>query len=227
MMVMNPKAQERAQAQIDAVVGENRLPAIEDRPLLPYVDAILRETIRYSPIVPLCECCLHVFIPWLIYLSISNSTRCCGRRRVCRLSHPEGWVTRILQDFYTFIRIRRSYGRIQPLVSLLHSLCNSIDAERPCSRFARSMAHNESKYPNPHEFIPARFLNDDGTLNHDDVENIAFGFGRRICVGRYFVDTSVWSVAVKLLATFTIEKARDENGVDIPVEPRFSNGVAM
>lgn len=122
MMVMNPKAQKRAQAQIDAVVGGNRLPMIEDRSLLPYIDAILRETLRYSPIAPLCKCCPHVFIPRLIYLSISNSTRRCGRRCLCRISHPEGWVTQISQNFYVLIqiRIRRSYGRIQPLVSLLH-----------------------------------------------------------------------------------------------------------
>lgn len=89
------------------------------------------------------------------------------------------------------------------------------------------MGHNETKYPKPHEFIPERFLSDDDTLNSDDVENIAYGFGRRICVGRYFADTSVWSVIAKILATFTFEKARDENGVEIPVEPRFSNGITV
>lgn len=89
------------------------------------------------------------------------------------------------------------------------------------------MSHNESKYPKPDEFIPERFLNDDGTLNSDDLEHIAFGFGRRICVGRHFADTSVWSVIVKILAVFTIGKAKDENGVEIPIEPRFTNGVAM
>lgn len=119
IMVVNPKAQKRAQAQIDAVVGGNRLPMTEDRSSLPYVDAILRETLRYSSIAPLCKCSSHAFIPRLIYLSISNSTRCCGRRRLCRISHPEGWVTHISQNFYVLIRIRRSYSRIQPLVSLL------------------------------------------------------------------------------------------------------------
>jgi cytochrome P450 len=67
MMAMNPKAQKKAQSQIDAVVGGNRLPMIEDRPLLPYIDAILRETLRYSTVIPLCMCYPHVVIPWLIY----------------------------------------------------------------------------------------------------------------------------------------------------------------
>lgn len=55
MMVLNQGAQEKAQAEIDAVVGKSRLPTMEDRPLLPYLDAIFRETLRYTPIVPLCE----------------------------------------------------------------------------------------------------------------------------------------------------------------------------
>jgi len=55
MMVINPEAQKNAQAQIDAVVGNKRLPTIDDRLSLPYVDAILLEILRYSPPVPLCK----------------------------------------------------------------------------------------------------------------------------------------------------------------------------
>ena len=55
MMALNPGALEKAQAQINAVVGKDRLPTMDDRPLLPFVDAIFRETLRYSPIAPLCE----------------------------------------------------------------------------------------------------------------------------------------------------------------------------
>ncbi|KIJ12560.1 hypothetical protein PAXINDRAFT_14641 [Paxillus involutus ATCC 200175] len=52
-MVENPHAWKRAQAEIDAVLGMNRLPEYEDRPSLPYVEAILRETMRWQPVVPL------------------------------------------------------------------------------------------------------------------------------------------------------------------------------
>jgi cytochrome P450 len=55
VMVLNPGVQRRAQAQIDAVVGNDRLPTMDDRPLLPILDAIFLETLRYSPVVPLCE----------------------------------------------------------------------------------------------------------------------------------------------------------------------------
>jgi hypothetical protein len=51
-MVLYPDVQRRAQAEIDLVVG-NRLPTFEDRASLPYVESILRETMRWCPIAPL------------------------------------------------------------------------------------------------------------------------------------------------------------------------------
>lgn len=45
-MVLNPDVQARAQAEIDAVCGHDRLPGFEDRELLPYVEAIIKEVLR-------------------------------------------------------------------------------------------------------------------------------------------------------------------------------------
>ena len=55
MMVAHQDVQEKAQAEIDTVVGKDRLPTMDDRPSLPYLDAIFREILRYNPIVPSCE----------------------------------------------------------------------------------------------------------------------------------------------------------------------------
>ena len=52
-MVKNPHVWKRAQAEIDAFVGTGRLPEFDDRPSLPYVDAIVHETLRWQPPVPL------------------------------------------------------------------------------------------------------------------------------------------------------------------------------
>ena len=52
-MVKNPHIWKRAQAEIDAIVGTDRLPEFDDRPSLTYIDAILRETLRWQPPVPL------------------------------------------------------------------------------------------------------------------------------------------------------------------------------
>ncbi|KAG1843825.1 cytochrome P450 [Suillus subalutaceus] len=53
-MILYPEVQAKGQAEIDSVIGAtNRLPEFNDRPLLPYVDAILRELLRWIPVVPL------------------------------------------------------------------------------------------------------------------------------------------------------------------------------
>ncbi|KAF9228600.1 cytochrome P450 [Gyrodon lividus] len=52
-MLQHPEVQERAQAEIDAVVGTDRLPDFDDRAYLPYVEAVLRETLRMYPVAPL------------------------------------------------------------------------------------------------------------------------------------------------------------------------------
>ncbi|KIJ19369.1 hypothetical protein PAXINDRAFT_7852 [Paxillus involutus ATCC 200175] len=52
-MMTHPETQVRAQAEIDHVVGTQRLPNFGDRPALPYVDALLRETLRCRPVPPI------------------------------------------------------------------------------------------------------------------------------------------------------------------------------
>lgn len=46
-MVMFPEAQRKAQAELDRVVGQDRLPELEDRDSLPYVSALAKEVLRY------------------------------------------------------------------------------------------------------------------------------------------------------------------------------------
>ncbi|KAG8683656.1 hypothetical protein FRC11_013251, partial [Ceratobasidium sp. 423] len=52
-MVLYPEVQAKAQKEIDAVVGSNRLPTVADRVKLPYVDRVLAEITRWHPAVPL------------------------------------------------------------------------------------------------------------------------------------------------------------------------------
>jgi cytochrome P450 len=50
-MLVYPETQARAHAELDAVVG--RLPAFADYPHLPYIRAMVKEVLRWRPIVPL------------------------------------------------------------------------------------------------------------------------------------------------------------------------------
>ena len=52
-MALYPEVQKRAQAEIDAVVGPNRLPDFNDRPSLPYINAVVKESSRWNLVLPL------------------------------------------------------------------------------------------------------------------------------------------------------------------------------
>ncbi|KAI0310501.1 CyP450 monooxygenase [Amylostereum chailletii] len=167
-MAVHPAAQRRAQAEIDAVVGRDRLPTFEDRASLPFADAIYREVLRWNPSTPL------------------------------------GVHRQSLQD-------DEYEGHFIPGGTML--LYNTW-----------AILHNPDVYPDPENFKPERFLNVDGTLNADEV-TAAFGFGRRICIGMHLARSSVWLAIVYTLAMFNIENAKDDEGLDIPVEVNYSDGV--
>ncbi|OJA18950.1 hypothetical protein AZE42_09771 [Rhizopogon vesiculosus] len=76
-----------------------------------------------------------------------------------------------------------------------------------------------------HRHDPERFFTPSGDLN-DDLVTPVWGWGRRICAGRYLADASVWSAIVSMLTVFDFLKAKDASGKDIDFEPRWTSGVA-
>ncbi|KAH9951189.1 cytochrome P450 [Amylocystis lapponica] len=89
-----------------------------------------------------------------------------------------------------------------------------------------AMLRNPEHYPDPQSFRPERFESMDAeTLQLRDPRNAVFGFGRRICPGRFFADNSIWLVAANVIATFDISKARDPAGHEIDFVPKFDPGL--
>jgi len=149
-MFLSPDIQKRAQAELDSVIGRERLPTFEDRPRLPFVDAVCKEILRWSLIAPV------------------------------GLPHT---VTR--DDIYEGFFIPKGAVVIGNIWSILH---------------------DPARYPEPDLFKPERFLNPDGTLLDDPVLTSVFGFGKRICPGRHFVDATLFISIASLFSVFNIER---------------------
>jgi cytochrome P450 len=52
-LALYPQVQRRAQAELDVVVGRDRLPTFDDRPRLPYVEALCKELLRWQMVTPI------------------------------------------------------------------------------------------------------------------------------------------------------------------------------
>ncbi|KAK0193931.1 cytochrome P450 [Armillaria mellea] len=153
--VLYPEVQAKAQAELDAIIGPTRLPNFEDRPQLPYIDAILLEALRWNPVVP---------------LSIAHRN--------------------VQEDVY------RGYY---------------IPAGTTVIGNTWAMLHDEKDYPNPHVFDPERFISTEGKETQPE-PIAAFGFGRRICPGRYLASNTAWIAIASMASTLSFTKAVDSEG---------------
>lgn len=52
-MTRHPEILKQAQKELDTVLGDARLPTFNDRPNLPYTEAVVKEVLRFHPVVPM------------------------------------------------------------------------------------------------------------------------------------------------------------------------------
>ncbi|KJA18940.1 hypothetical protein HYPSUDRAFT_44792 [Hypholoma sublateritium FD-334 SS-4] len=167
-MALFPDAQRRAKLEIDTVIGSERLIVHDDRPSLPYVEALYREAMRWRPVTPLS-----------IFHACSSDD--------------------VYKGFY-----------IPKGATVMSNIW--------------AIAHDSKRYPDPDIFDPGRFLDENGELNNDDV-GYAFGFGRRICPGRYMASATVWLAIATTLQNFDIQKTRNSKGDEIPISGEYCDGL--
>ncbi|KAF5344333.1 hypothetical protein D9758_013245 [Tetrapyrgos nigripes] len=173
-----PEVQKRAQKELDSVLGtggsNGRLPDYTDREDLPYLSAIISETLRYYPVTPLAlpHACLE-------------------------------------DDVYEGYYIPRGATVIGNSWAILH---------------------DEKLYPDPMTYNPSRFLKRKADSGKEiepqpNPASYAFGFGRRICPGRWLALDTSWLVISSILATCTIEKALDSNGKEMEPLVEYERGL--
>ncbi|KAG1840373.1 cytochrome P450 [Suillus subalutaceus] len=170
-MVLYPDVQAQARAEINQAVRHGQMPCLDDRASLPYLDAILREVLRWHPIIPLGV--PHATLDDDVY----------GEYFI-----PKGAIVMVNQW---------------------------------------ALSRDENMFPDASRFDPSRHLTADGKLKDPFASHFAFGHGRRICPGRWFVENGLWTAAAAILAVLRIDHAKDSNGDRIEVIPEFSTGLVV
>ncbi|KAI0313581.1 cytochrome P450 [Amylostereum chailletii] len=168
-MVLFPNAQQRAHAELDRVVGGERLPDFSDESSLPYISALVKEVFRWAAVFPLGL--PHVNInddEWNGYFI------------------PKGTV--VMPNVWAIL-------------------------------------HDPSTYPEPEKVLPERFLTAAGQIDASvQGPDAVFGFGKRVCAGRFMAHDSMWYTTACILSVFDITA---KPGKPLPSAPLFRPGLVL
>ncbi len=85
-MTLYPDVLVRAQNEIDEVVGRERMPNFDDEGSLPYVNALIKEVLRWRPVLPLSMTHLAFLELELIYFMRRFAEEMRAGRSFCLLS---------------------------------------------------------------------------------------------------------------------------------------------
>ncbi|KAH6919339.1 cytochrome P450 [Coprinopsis sp. MPI-PUGE-AT-0042] len=158
-----PEVQQRAQKELDDVVGNERVPSFEDIDRLPYIQAIILEVTRWHTVLP--------------------------------------------------------YGA--PHVSTDDDVLDGYKIPGGTMILTNNWAimHDPEVFDDPMTFKPERYLKG-GQINKEvlDPNDVAFGYGRRICPGRHLSNASLTLMAASLLAFFDIKPSIGADGKPVPLK---------
>lgn len=172
-MQLYPDAQRKAQEEITKVLGADRLPTIADRESLPYVNAVITETMRWHPSV------------------------------------ATGIPHRMTQD-----DVYKGYFIPKDTTVIFNAWNLSLQAE------------DGTPLENPDAFVPERFLPRSSSRPLDPSDYV-FGFGRRICPGRYIAEDIIFLMVSNLLAAFTVSAPLGEDGKEVAFEVEWTGEDAV
>ncbi|KAF5347404.1 hypothetical protein D9758_011278 [Tetrapyrgos nigripes] len=168
-MVKFPEVQKKLQEEVDRVVGRGRLPTVQDRSNLPYVNASIKEALRWRPALP---------------LSIARKLKS--------------------DDFYN--------GYFIPAGTIVIPNVWTISID------------DRSGIPTE-KFAPERFMEDQVRETALDSTAYAFGFGRRVCPGRYLGENNLFLLISGLTVTVNLSLAVDQKGRLKSCDPEYTSGL--
>ncbi|CDO70543.1 hypothetical protein BN946_scf184573.g11 [Trametes cinnabarina] len=203
-MASYPEIQTRAQAELDAVVGTNRLPHFDDAGAAPYVVALMKECTRWRVVIPFGI--LHRSTEEDVYR---------GRRI------PKGTI--VVPNQWCVVPFSRALAE-------KGWLTNTGCARRAFTREERYYPDPEEFRP---ERYLKEGTCDPGVLDPGDIIFGADTEALHCCSptspvsacpGRDFAQAELFVVMASVLHAFTIRPARDAHGVPIPLESAMSDG---
>ncbi|THU94381.1 cytochrome P450 [Dendrothele bispora CBS 962.96] len=192
-MLLHPEVLEKAQAEIDSVVGSDRLPTFSDRPNLKYCEAVMSEVWRWGVVVPLN-------LPHrLTEDDIYTPAPCPANPNPVPVLLPKGSI--VFGNIWSVMRSEELFDRPDEFrperyllspeeTALLSTPASTSDDET--TKTARENLLKQRKIRDPRTWV--------------------FGFGRRQCPGRNLVEDSIWLVLVCLMASMNITRPLSENG---------------
>lgn len=177
------------------MIGHDRLPSFEDRPNLPYLNAIVNEVRSPSYRSPAYHA--HPVDSSLEPRRAPGTPAPLhARGRLQRIPHSPR-LNRICQHL-----VRHTYHDHETLQLISHT---------------RGILHNETMYPSPMEFMPERYLD---TPAQADPKRFAFGYGRRGCPAKDLADDSIFITAAMTLAAFNLARPPASTA-----QPQYTSGL--
>ncbi|KAJ7510537.1 cytochrome P450 [Mycena galericulata] len=90
-----------------------------------------------------------------------------------------------------------------------------------------AMLHDPVHYPEPSKFNPDRYIDSvsNRARNINSNPEIAFGFGRRMCPGRFLALDTIWIVIASTLYSYRLGKALDMHGQEIEPRVEYTTGL--
>ncbi|KAF8909744.1 cytochrome P450 [Gymnopilus junonius] len=194
-MLLYPEVMHKAQEELDDVVGRGRVPTFEDQKDLPYIEALVKETLRWRTPAPISLPRSVTEDDWyegyLISKGLSIITSIILLLRNALIK--ERRLSQMAMHRYVVPTANMAFLKIKPRLDRDRELFDDFE-----------------------DFRPDRFL--DGTP--DDTHSMghaSFGFGRRVCVGQHFANQMMFITIATVLWAMNIDKACDSDGN--PIKP--------